>query len=217
MALQAALPAFAAPPYAVEGAFASYTAEGGFIPYFSGVEGNITYTVKSIFSNGSMALSIFENITAGTDLNPFITILNVTDTIQSPRNFPAVPVDNLSSLRVAFQNVSATFDQNSTTSVPAGEFDTMQFSGKGANGTAVTFWFDRATGLMIEESSGTSVMELDSSNIATPVGPPSIYNTEVPFELVFVAAFVIGGGAFLYMRHHYTKAAAHAASEAGSP
>ena len=197
----------ASPSYGVPGAFASYTAQGGFIPYFSGVEGNITYTVASVFQNGSMALHIFENITAGTDLNPFIINLNVTDKIDNPKTFPAVSMSNLTSHRIEFQNVSATFIQNATTSVPAGTFLTMEFGGTGSNGTAVNFWFDRGTGLMVEENEGTSAVELDSSNIATPSAPPEGINGEVAYELVFVFAFAIGGGAFLYLRHHYAQAA----------
>lgn len=209
-----ALPALASPPpYATEGAFASYTAEGGFIPYFSGVEGNITYTVAHVFPNNSMSLRIFENITAGTDLNPFITLLNVTDSVSHPKIFPAVPVANLTTMHIEFQNVSATFLGNSTASVPAGSFRAMEFQGRGANDTTVSFWFDGATGLMVEENSGTSAVELESSNIATPSGPAGFLDSVLPYELVFVAAFVIGGSVFLYMRHHYTRQAAKKAAQ----
>lgn len=197
----------APPPYGVAGSFASYTAEGGFIPYFSGVEGNITYTVASVFQNGSMLLHIFENITAGTDLNPFITTLNVTDRVDNPRNFPAVALSNLSSRQIEFQKVSASFIQNATVSVPAGSFLTMEFGGTDANGTTIHFWFDGASGLMIEENGGTSAVQLDSSNIAIPAGPPEGLNGELAYELVFVSAFLVGGGAFLYLRHHYTSSA----------
>lgn len=205
--LQASTPAFAAPPYAVAGAFASYTAQGGFIAYFSGVEGNLTYTITSVFGNGSMKVELFENITAGSDLNPQVNTSTLIDSVQNPKSFPAVPLANMSTLHLVFQSVRADFVQNSTVSVPAGVFDTAKFTGKDSNGTAYTFWFDRATGLMIEESAGTSVMELDSSNIAVPIGTAGFYSSEVPYEMVFVAAFVIGGGLFLYMRHHYTSAA----------
>lgn len=203
------------PSYGVVGSFASYTAEGGFIPYFSGVEGNITYTVAAIFGNGSMGLRIFENITAGTDLNPFVVTLNVTDSLANPRTFPAVPLSNLTSGHIRFQNVSAAFAQNNTASVPAGTFLTMEFNGVDANGTAIHFWFDRATGLMVEENAGTSVVELDSSNIATPTGPPGGFNGELAYELVFVIAFGLGGSAFLYMRYHYTKSAQARKTAAG--
>ena len=195
------------PPYAVAGALASYTAQGGFIPYFSGVVGNITYTVTSVFGNGSMAVKIFENITAGTDLNPFIATLNRTDRVSNPSIFPAVPISNLSSGHILFQKVEASFLQNNTGSVPAGPFLTMEFTGVGPNDTAVHFWFDRGTGLMVEESSGTSAVELDSTNIATPSGPPAGINGELAYELVFVLAFVVGGGAFLLLRHYYTRSA----------
>jgi hypothetical protein len=208
LVVHAATPAVAASPaYGVAGAYASYTAEGGFIPFFSGVVGNITYTVASVFANGSMALHIFENITAGTDLNPFITTINLTDSISDPRTFPAVPLSALSSGRIEFQNYSATFTGNNTASVPAGTFLTMEFTGEGGNKTAVHFWFDRGTGLMVEEESGTSVVELESTNIATPTGAPGGFSGEVAYELVFVGAFALGGGAFLYMRHHYTRSA----------
>ena len=195
------------PSYAAQGAFASYTLQGGFIPYFSGVAGNITYTVSDIYANGSMLLHVFENITAGTDLNPFITTLNITDSIQAPKTFPAVPISNLSSRHVEFQNTSATFLQNSTVAVPAGSFTTMEFSGIGPNGTTVHFWFDGITGLMVEENSGTSAVELESSNIAVPTGPSGLIGGELSYELVFIGAFALGGGGFLYLRHHYTSIA----------
>lgn len=211
--LQSPLQAAASSPFAVVGAYASYTGEGGFIPYFSGVEGNITYSVSSVFDNGSMAVHVFVNITAGTDLNPFINETTVIDSVQAPKVFPAVSPAVLSTLHVTFQNVSASFSKNSTVSVPAGLFDTSKFVGKDANGTSVSFWFDRTTGLMIEESSGTSAVELKSSNIATPVGTPSFFNSEAPFELVFVVAFAVGGVLFLYLRHHYTSAASREAAK----
>jgi hypothetical protein len=193
------------PAYAKDGAFASYTAQGGFIPYFSGVAGNITYTVASLFSNGSMFLHIFENITAGTDLSPFITTINTTDSIANPKIFPAVSVSNLSSHKIFFQKVSSSFLQNSTVSVPAGQFNAMEFTGTGPNDTTYAFWFDGKTGLVVEENAGTSAVELDSSSFATASSPPNNYGTEVPYELVFVFAFVIGGGSFLWLRHHYVK------------
>jgi hypothetical protein len=193
------------PAYASEGAQATYTAEGGFIPFFSGVSGNITYSVAKIYSNGSMLLHVYENITAGTDLPPFITVLNITDSVQNPRTFPAVPLSNLSSSHITFQNTSANFVQNTTTTVPAGRFDTFEFAGTSVNGTAVQFWFDRSTGLVVEMSSGTSVMELDSSNFAPPSSPLTVFDTVVPFLLIFVLAWVVGGGSFLWLRHHYRK------------
>lgn len=217
VALAAPLTEAASPPFAREGAFASYTTEGGFIPYFSGVSGNITYTVVGVYPNGSMLLRIFENITAGTDLPPILTTLNATDRIQNPRVFPSVPLANLTSGRVFFQNVSASYLQNATVSVPAGQFNTMEFTGQGANDTTTHFWFEAATGLVVEENAGTSAVELDSSNIATPIAPSDLYATEVPYLLVFVSAFAIGGGSFLWLRHHYTKSAAKDRGQSGPP
>jgi hypothetical protein len=188
--------------YAKAGAYASYTAEGGFIPFFSGVSGNITYTVKDVFSNGSMALSVFENITAGTDLPPFITTLNITDSAQYPRNFPAVPPSSLATGLISFQNTTATFYTNATISVPAGTFEAMGFEGTN-NGTTAHFWFDSSTGLAVEMDSGASALQLDSSNIATPAGPPASASGELAYVLVFVVAFVLGGGSYLWVRHHY--------------
>jgi hypothetical protein len=199
-----------APAFSQVGKFATYTAEGGFIAYFSGVSGNITYTVARVNDNGSMLLHIFENITAGTDLPPFIQNFNVTDSIGNPRTFPAVSPSNLSSLHVFFQNVSATFAGNATVSVPAGQFHTMQFTGK-VNDTTANFWFEATTGLLIEENAGTSAVQLDSSNIVAAFAPPDLASTEIPYELVFVLAFAIGGAAFFYLRHHYTSAASRAA------
>ncbi|MDG6981330.1 MAG: hypothetical protein JRN51_09515 [Nitrososphaerota archaeon] len=194
-------------PYAKSGAFASYTAEGGFIEYFQGVLGNITYNVLAVYPNGSMLLHVYENITAGQDLPQTIRTFNSTDSVSNPQDFPAVSLSNLSSGHIFFQNVSSTFVSNDTASVPAGLFDTMKFSGTGPNDTTYTFWFDRGTGLVVEESSGTSAVELESSNIAVPIGPPSGLNGEIPYELVFVLAFAIGGGLFFWMRHHYGSAA----------
>lgn len=207
LVIQSASAAAASPPYASGGAFASYTAQGGFIPYFSGVVGNITYSVAGVFGNGSMTLHIFENITAGTDLNPFITTINVTDSISNPSIFPAVPLSNLSTGHIRFQNVTASFLKNGTASVPAGTFQTMEFTGNGTGGNSVHIWFDRNTGLMVEENSGTSAVELDSTNVAIPYGPPGGFSGEVAYELVFVFAFAIGGGLFLYVRYYYTRSA----------
>ena len=195
------------PPYAHQGAFAAYTAEGGFIPYFSGVIGNITYTVNGVYPNGSMLLHVFENITAGQDLPQTINTFNRTDRVSDPILFPAVLLSNLSTGRIFFQNVSSTFLANNTASVPAGLFNTMEFSGKGPNDTTYNFWFDRSTGLVVEESAGASAVELDSSNIAVPIGPPSGLNGEIPYEFVFVFAFAIGGGLYFWIRHHYGSAA----------
>jgi hypothetical protein len=200
-----------APVFAQVGTFATYTAEGGFIAYFSGVSGNITYSVANVYDNGTMLLRIFENITAGTDLPPFITTLNITDSTQNPTTFPAVSTSNLSSLQVFFQNVSASFVGNETVSVPAGQFHTMEFTGQ-TNETTANFWFEGTTGLLIEENAGTSAIQLESSNLVTPFAPPDLVSTEVPYELVFVLAFAIGGAAFFYLRHHYTKAASKAAA-----
>lgn len=217
LAFQSPAQAFAvSPPYAVTGAFASYTAEGGFIPYFAGVEGNITYTVTSIFENGSMGVHVFVNITAGSELNPFVTTYNVTDITSAPVTFPAVPLAGLASGHVEFENVSASFLKNDTIFVPAGTFTTMEFQGVGANNTSTKLWFDPLTGLMIEGSSGTSAMQLDSSNIAVPTAPPSGLSGEIPYELTFVLAFTIGGVLFWYIRHHYTSAAAKKAKEKSS-
>ncbi|MDE1857917.1 MAG: hypothetical protein KGI26_02455 [Thaumarchaeota archaeon] len=207
LVLQATSAAAVSPPYASAGAFASYTAQGGFIAYFSGVVGNITYSVAEVFGNGSMALHIFENITAGTDLNPFITTINVTDSVSNPAVFPAVPLSNLSTGHIRFQNVTASFLKNGTASVPAGTFQTIEFTGNGTGGDSVHIWFDRNTGLMVEENSGTSAVELESTNVAIAYGPPGGFNGELAYELVFVFAFVIGGGLFLYMRYYYTRSA----------
>lgn len=203
------------PPYARVGAAASYTAEGGFIAYFSGVLGNITYTVTSLFPNGTMLLHVYENITAGQDLPPFITTFNKTDSVSNPHVFPVVPLSNLSSGRIFFQNVSSSFLVNNTASVPAGVFNTMEFQGKGPNGTTYSFWFDRTTGLVVEENGGASVVELESTNVATPIGPPSGLNGEIPYELVFVIAFAVGGSLFLWIRHHYGRSAAKAKESNG--
>lgn len=218
LVLEASSPAFlASQAYASAGAFASYTAEGGFIPYFAGVQGNITYSVESVFSNGTMAIRVFVNITAGAELNPKVGYFNFTDSVGSPRTFPAVPPSALATNRIEFQNVSATFLKNQTLSVPAGTFNTMEFQGIGANNTATNFWFDPGTGLMIQEGSGTSAIELDSSNIAVPMGPPAGFGGEVPYELTFVIAFAVGGVLFLYIRYHYTRQAAKKAKSKPAP
>lgn len=190
--------------YASVGSYASYTAEGGFIPFFSGVSGNITYTVTNIYGNGSMRLQVFENITAGTDLQPFIVTLNITDSVSHPMNFPAVPPSDLSTGKIFFQNTSASFYQNGTIAVPAGQFKAMEFQGHNVNGT-VDFWFDGATGLALEMDAGAQALQLESSNIATPASVPGAVSAEASYLIVFGSAFLIGGGSFLWLRHHYTK------------
>jgi hypothetical protein len=198
--------------YASQGAFAAYTGEGGFVAFNSGAVENITYTVTDVYSNGSMLLHVYQNITAGVDLPQ--TIQNYSRLVQvaNPTPLPVVPIANLSTGHIFFQNISSSFIANNTASVPAGIFNTMEFSGKDQNNTVYNFWFDRNTGLLVEEYEGVNALELYSSNIATPVGPPSGLNGEVPYELVFVAAFAIGGGMFIWIRHHYGKAALKAAT-----
>jgi hypothetical protein len=198
------------PAYAKVGAYAFYSGNGGFIAYMSGVSANITYTVTNVFTNNTMSLAVNANLSLGTEVTttPSIVSENLTDSVFNPRVFPALPPQDLNGSRIVFQNISCTFVGNSILPVPAGKFNATEFQGKDANGTVLEFWFDRSTGLALQEVEAASYFQLIKSNIATPVSTPSAIQTESPFIIVFIVGWTGAGLLFYGVYRYYNKKAA---------
>jgi hypothetical protein len=195
------------PAYATVGAFAYYSGNGGFIAYMSGVSANITYSVTNVYSNGTMTVSVDANLSLGTEASTAPTSVNqtLTDSVFNPKVFPALPPQDLNGSRVLFQNVSFAYVSNSIVTVPAGKFNATEYQGKDANGTVLQFWFDRSTGLALQEVEAASYFQLIQTNIATPLSTPSALQTESPFIIVFFVGWA-GAGLFFYaIYRHYTK------------
>src|SRR5579872_3977691 len=142
------------PPYAIPGAYANYTGDGGFIAFMSGVSGNISYFVSAVLPNGSMDLVVTGNLSLGTELGiPTSNVsLNLVDTANSPKYFPAIPPAALLSHQIDFQNITCIFVKSSEITIPAGTFQTDEFQGTGVNGSVLNFWFDNTTGLALQMS-----------------------------------------------------------------
>jgi hypothetical protein len=186
-----------ATPYAKVGSYAYYDAEGGFIPFFDGVQANVTYSIEQLFPNGSMLIQLNASEAQGNEVPVTQSLYNYTDTIEDPKIFPAVPLSALSSGTLFFENATCIFSKNTSVTVPAGTFDTIEFTTTNASGAKSFFWFDKNTGLVIEMAGQGSAFELVSSNIASPLSQPSGVSTSIPFEEVFVAT--LGGGVLLFV------------------
>ena len=195
------------PAFATVGAFANYTGSGGFIAFLSGVSGNITYLVNSVFSNGTMGVSVKGNLSLGTEAGiPTSRVSqNLTDSVFDPRIFPAVPPQNLTARQIVFQNITCSFEKNSQLSVPAGTFNATEFQGTGANGSVLDFWFDRSSGLAIQMSGSAAEIQLLNSNIASPIGFQSPSSVETQIIVVFVVGWAGAGLLFYSVRRHYLK------------
>src|SRR5579875_2917257 len=190
------------PSYARPGSYATYTVLGGFIPFFDGVSGNVSYLVTNVFNNGSMIVRVDANVSEGSEVPTSYSSFNVTDNIFSPRALPIVPLANLSASTLEFENVTCSFVQNTQVTVPAGKFSTVEFRGSGQNGT-VYFWFDQTTGLAVEMSGYAGAFELSSSNIALPAGTPSSFGSTLPYYLVFGGVWTFSAVLFLGVRRYY--------------
>jgi hypothetical protein len=184
-------------PYAAANAYAYYDAEGGFIPFFDGVQANITYSVEQLYPNGTMLIQLNASEAEGNEVPITQSLNNYTDSIGNPKIFPAVPLSDLLSNTLFFENVTCTFSKNTTVTVPAGTFDTVEYTSTNASGTRSFFWFDKNTGLVIEMAGQGSAFELISSNIAAPASEPTGVSTSIPFEEVFVVT--LGGGALMFV------------------
>lgn len=196
------------PPYATVGAQAFYSGNGGFIPFLSGVSGNISYYVSDVYSsNNSMRIFVNENISLGTEagVNTSTISTNLTDSIFAPRTFPAVPPANLTSGELTFENTLCKFVGNAFHTVPAGTFNASEFQGESSNGTVLEFWFDRNSGLAIEMVQAGSYIQLVDSNVAVPVQSQTQLSAELPFILVFVVSWAGAGALFYWIRRHYVK------------
>ncbi|MHB1908716.1 MAG: hypothetical protein ACYCQJ_07565 [Nitrososphaerales archaeon] len=185
------------PVYAKPGSFVYYVIQGAFIAFFDGVTGNISYTVKSVFPNGSMALQVSANVSSGTEVPESYQLLNYTDSVNEPRTFPAVPVANLSDSSIFFQNITANFVRDQNISLDPGEFNTAMYQGVDKNGTSYQFWFDRSTGIAVQMASNNgAAMQLESSNVVTPFAASSPTSIDVPFYEAFGVAAVVSAFAF---------------------
>jgi hypothetical protein len=198
------------PSYARIGAHAFYSGSGGSYAFLSGVSGNVSYYVSNVYpNNNSMRVIVDENITLGTEAttNNTMISLNVTDSIFAPTTLLAVPPANLTSNKILFENMTCTFIENGDPTVPAGTFNASEFQGTDSNGTVQDFWFDRASGLVIEmiEPGYATYYQLISSNIAIPVRSQSTLAAEIPFILVFAIGWAGAGVLFYMVRRHYIR------------
>ena len=195
------------PPYASVGGFANYTGSGGFIAFLSGVSGNITYYVSSVYSNGTMEVAVKGNLSMGTEAGiPTSQVSeNLSDSIFRPRILPAIPPENLTDQSLVFQNITCTFEKNAAITVPAGTFNATEFQGTGTNGSTLDFWFDRSTGLAVQMSGSAAEFQLLNSNIATPIGLQSSSSVGAQIIIVFVVGWVVAGFLFYSIRRYYLK------------
>ncbi|MHB8567972.1 MAG: hypothetical protein ACYC7D_14545 [Nitrososphaerales archaeon] len=205
------------PQYAKVGAFALYQVLGGMIPFFDGVNGTISYTVVNIFSNGSMAVSLNGNVSEGNEVPTANVTYNFNDNIRVPGIFPAIDPSILTQSQFKYENITCSFAKNTSTTVPAGTYNTMEYTGPDANGTTTYFWFDPTTGLVIEMAAGGGVFQLQSSNIATPSSSPSGFATSVPFLETFGLAFGVGTLLFVGLWAYYNRKASKNAPAANRP
>lgn len=196
------------PKYAVVGANALYQVLGGMIPFFDGVNGTIQYTVSSIFPNGSMAFVISGNVSQGNEVPVSNFSYGYVDNYGLPRIFPAINPSMLTQLSFHFENVSCSFARNDSVTVPAGTFNTMEYTGPNQNGTMTYYWFDPNTGLVVQMAAGGGVFQLQSSNIATPTSSPGGLATSLPFLEVFGGAFGLGAIIFIGMWMYYNRRSA---------
>jgi hypothetical protein len=197
--------------YAKVGAYAFYSGTGGFIAFMSGVSANITYTVTDVYPNNTMRLQINSNLSLGTEVStaPTVTNESLTDSISRPKVLPVMPAQDLNGSKILFQNVSLNFVGNSNLPVPAGRFNATEYEGKNANGTVLQFWFDRATGLALQEVEAASYFQLVETNIATPLSTPTALQSETPFIVVFFVGWAGAGLLFYAVYRHYTKKPSH--------
>jgi len=195
------------PPYAQAGAFVSYTAIGGFIPFFGGVSGQATYTVTQVFINGSMLVMLNETISQG----EVGSQSNVTsskyfmDNAYSPSVFPALPASLLGQYQVRVQGIVCNLSGLVSITVPAGKFLTYEYIGRDSNGKIQYYWFDSTSGIIVEMSSGVSAMQMTNSNVAFPSSQPKSSSSELPYVVIVLLAWAFMGSLFLWIRRHYSS------------
>ena len=193
--------------YAKSGAYAFYDVQGGAVAFFTGVQGNISYMVTNVFTNGSISVRMEVNITEGDLIAPSAQIFNYTDSISNPKIFPVVPLGELGSTTITFENTTLSYVKNTQQTVGAGTFETLEYKGI-SNGTTVSFYFDNNTGLAIYELSGDgSVISLESSNVASPISVPDPATTDLPYILIFVIIFALAGVGYFEISRYYSRQA----------
>ena len=204
------------PSYSAVGSYAIYQVLGGFIPFFDGVNGTISYTVTNVFSNNSMSVSLNGNVSQGNEAPTSNVTYNFNDNILDPRIFPALAPNLLTERHLIFENISCNFVQNSSLAVPAGTFETMEFTGNDKNGALTYYWFDPSSGLVIEMAQGGGAFQLQQSNIATPSSISSGFSTSLPFFETFGLAFGIGAALFFGIHRYYNRKSSRVRSQESS-
>jgi len=193
------------PAYATVGAYANYTGSGGFIAFFSGVTGNLSDTVTNVPPNGSMDLFVNGNLSLGTEVDVPTSQISehLTDSISSPKFFPAIPTQDLLSRQIVFQNISCLFETSTLLTVPAGSFAAVEYQGTGVNDSTLDFWFDNSTGLALQMSGSGAELQLIGSNIARPLSIQSPSAFDLPIIAVFLVGWTVAGLLFYSVRRHY--------------
>ncbi len=195
------------PSYARQGAYVLYDVVGGSVAFFDGVQGNISYTVTNVFTNESMIVRLSLNVTQGSEIPPTYNVYNYTDSVLNPKIFPIVPLSNLSSHTITFQNVSCSYVTNQQITVNNLVFQTLEYRGT-ANQSTITYWFDNATGLAIEEASTSGAeISLASTNIANPIRVVDPLTASLPIIIIFVAVFAATGLGYFEINRYYAKRA----------
>jgi hypothetical protein len=188
------------PPYAKPGGFAQYSAFGGFIPFSGGVNGSVVFSVRDVYANGTMLVSVRANVSNGEFPNG---TFNMLDYINNPRLFPAFPPSNFTS-KILFDASVFSEVRATSISVPAGTFDVKEYSGI-YDGTETYYWFDVNSGIAVEMSRAGGVMQLNSSNIAMPTAVPSGFENSLPYFALFVAAGVASVLSYYFVKRAYVK------------
>ena len=191
--------------FAVQGAYATYAAEGGFIPFFSGVNGTVSYLITAVYPNGTMHVSVSANMSQGNEVPETFQVFNYTDSISSPKVFPVLPAGLLGSRQIRFQNVTCNYVKSTNITVPAGSFATIEYLGKDANGSQDYFWFDQVTGLAVQMAGGAGAFQLQGSNVATPTSIPSGLSTSFPFLTTFGLVWVVAALVFVGLWKYYNR------------
>lgn len=198
-----------APPYATIGGYAEYEGNGGYVSFLGGVSSNITYSVTDVYQNNTMVVFVNATLSMGSEsgVPPSIVLKNFSDSVFSPTILPAVFPENLTNQQIFFQNTTCKFIKNTLLTVPAGTFNATEFQGTDANGTTLTFWFDRSTGLALQMSQAISYLQLIQSNIAPPLRSQTSEQADLPFIAVFVVGWSLTGVAFYAVWRHYSQKA----------
>ena len=195
------------PSYAKIGSYALYEGNGGYVSFLGGVSSNISYYVTNVFPNDTMVVFVNATISMGSEsgVPPSTILRNFSDSVSSPRILPAVPPQNLTNNDIFFQNTTCKFVKNSMLTVPAGNFNATEFQGVDANGTTLTFWFDRTTGLAIQMVQAISYLQLIQSDIGVPLKTQTSLQAELPFLAVFVVGWSLAGVVFYTVWRHYAR------------